>query len=102
MLFTFKSVATANLIMHEKSGKEILFLLGKNPEDQCGIITVGQLPESIKRLQLAVFADKAKQRDKNTGSSPHDEVVSLSLRAEPFIDMLEQAATGNEPVTWGT
>lgn len=51
MLITFKSANNADLIMLEASGKEILALLGKNPEDTRGIITVEQLPEAISILQ---------------------------------------------------
>jgi len=105
MLFTFKSASIGNLIMHEKSGKEILALLGKNPEDQRGIITVEQLPAAIATLQAAVGADKAEQPDTEAQASETEAAdnlaVSLSQRAVPFIEMLERALKDNEPVVWG-
>lgn len=105
MLFTFKSATNADLIMHEKSGKEILALLGKSPEDARGIFTVEQLTAAIATLQTAMAADKAKPSE--TASSPSknemddEPPVSLAQRAAPFVDMLERAVKAGQPVTWG-
>ena len=95
MLFTFKSATNADLIMHEKSGKEILALLGKSPEDVRGIITLEQLPGAITTLQKAIVADKARPQEtaasQNAGEADDEPPVSLSQRAAPFIEMLERA-----------
>jgi hypothetical protein len=105
MLFTFKSATNADLIMHEKSAKEILALLGKSPDEARGIITVEQLPGAIAALQKTVVADKA--RPQETAASPSkneaddEPPVSLSQRAAPFVDLLERAAKAGEPVIWG-
>jgi len=105
MLFTFKSATNADLIMHEKSGKEILSLLGKNPEETRGIITFEQLTVAIATLQTAMALDKARQQE--TSSSPSknetddEPQVTLAQRAAPFIEMLERAAKAGEPVVWG-
>lgn len=105
MLFTFKSATSADLIMHETSGKEILALLGKEPEAPLGIITVEQLPEAIAALQTAMAVDKARKPEENAKqgkSEPDDEdPVSLSQRAAPFVELLERAANAGEPVVWG-
>lgn len=103
MLFTFKSATTANLIMHDSSGREILALLGKNSDDPAGIITVDQMPEALRKLREAISLDKAGSPKPNTGEQETDdeEQVSFSQRAVPFIDMLEAAAKSGEPVTWG-
>ncbi|PKO49371.1 MAG: DUF1840 domain-containing protein [Betaproteobacteria bacterium HGW-Betaproteobacteria-4] len=105
MLFTFKSATNADLIMHEKSAKEILALFGKSPDEARGIITVEQLPEAIATLKKAIVADKA--RPQETAASPSknetddEPPVSLAQRATPFVDMLERAAKAGEPVVWG-
>jgi hypothetical protein len=105
MLFTFTSANNADLIMHEKSGKEILSLLGKSPEDARGIITIEQLPEAIATLQKAVVADKARPQEPaanpNKIETDDEPPVSLAQRAAPFVDMLERAAKAGEPVVWG-
>ena len=51
MLFTFKSPSGADLLMFDKNAREILSLLGKNPDDSRGIILVEQLPAAIATLQ---------------------------------------------------
>jgi len=105
MLYTFKSATNADLIMHEKSGKEILALLGKNTEDPRGIITVEQLPGAIATLQNAVVTDKARQLETAPSQSKNDtddeQPVSLAQRATPFIELLEGAVKAGEPVIWG-
>lgn len=105
MLFTFKSAATANLIMHERNGKEILALLGKNPEDGQGIITVQQLPAALATLQCAVATARGnppeQNADGNEAEGDEEQPVGLAQRAAPFIDMLERAIEAGEPVVWG-
>jgi len=59
MLVTFKSAASGDLVMFEKNGKEILALLGKDPEAVRGVVTVEQLPAAIVALRTAIAADKA-------------------------------------------
>lgn len=105
MLFTFKSAASADLIMHEMSGKKILAVLGKHPDDTRGIITVEQLPGAISTLQTAIAVDKAKVPEtipSQRNNEGDDELaVSLAQRALPFIEMLESAVKAGEPIVWG-
>lgn len=107
MLVIFKSATSADLIMLEKSGKEILAALGKHPDDAQGIVTVEQLPDTIARLKAAVAIDESRQSDP-VSEAPESETVvdpeskvSLSQRAVPLIEMLERALQDKEPVTWG-
>jgi hypothetical protein len=105
MLFTFQSATNGGLMMFEKNGKDILALLGKDPEDARGIITVEQLPAAISALQTALRADKARRPEKNSNASEtefaDDQSVSQYRRAVPFIEMLERALKDREPVVWG-
>lgn len=105
MLFTFKSATQADLIMHEKNGKEILALLGKSPDDARGIITVEQLTAAIATLEKAIAADKARPQEPAAGASKNEAddepTVRLTQRATPFIEMLERAVNAGEPVVWG-
>ena len=105
MLVTFKSAASGNLVMFERNGKEILPLLGKNPEEARGIVTVEQLPAAIAALRTAIAADKARQAgqpaDGKDAESGGDRKVSLSQRALPLLDLFERSLQESEPVTWG-
>lgn len=105
MLVTFKSAASGNLVMFERNGKEILPLLGKNPEEASGIVTVEQLPGAIAALRTAIAADKAMQAgqpaDENDPETGVDHKITLSQRAPPLLDLLERSLQEREPVTWG-
>ena len=105
MSFTFKSTASGDLIMLETNGREILALLGKDPEAARGIVTAEQLPGVIAALRTAIAADKARQAgqpaDENDAETGVDRKVSLWQRALPLLDLFERSLQENEPVTWG-
>ena len=105
MLVTFKSAASGNLVMFERNGKEILPLLGKNPEAARGIVTVEQLPAAIAALRTSIAADKARQAgqpaNENDAETGVDRKINLSQRALPLLEMLERSLQDREPVTWG-
>ena len=103
MLFTFKSNSGPNLVMFEKGAQEILSLLGKNPAEAQGIITVEQLPGAIATLRTALSSAIASQktREEKADEPDAEHKVSLSQRALPFIEMLERAKKDQEVITWG-
>lgn len=105
MLVTFKSAASGNLDMFEKNARELLALLGKDPDAARGIVTVEQLPGAIAALQTAIAGDKARQAgqpaDENDAETGVDRKINLSQRALPLLDLLERSLQEREPVTWG-
>ena len=105
MLVTFRSAASGDLVMFEKNGRELLALLGKEPEAVRGIVTVEQLPGAIATLREAIAADKARQAgqpaDENDAETGVDRKINLSQRALPMLEMLERSLQEREPVTWG-
>ncbi len=58
MLYKFKSRATADVIMLESNGRQVLEIVGKTP-GASGIITVQQIPAAIEALEAAVADDDA-------------------------------------------
>lgn len=110
MLVTFKSAASADVIMFGDVAKRLIGVLGKDPGDTQGIVTVEQLPDAIARLRAAIDEDKARQaersaedeeRDAEHGRSGMAAPVGLAQRAWPLLDMLEVAAKEGVPVVWG-
>jgi hypothetical protein len=109
MLFKFKSRATADLIMLEPSGRRVLEIIGKNPDDAHGIVTQAQIPAAIDALEAAVraddearaapAADNAADAD-DEGQGAQRDTVSLRQRAAPFIDMLRRSAAEDCDVVW--
>jgi hypothetical protein len=118
MLYKFKSKATADLIMLEPNGKQILRIIGKVPTPK-GILEVAEMPRAIEALRQAVqqeedtraqldaqnvngSVDTKETKDtKGAVTSGQERPVSLRQRAAPFIDMLQRAHKANKDVVWG-
>ena len=112
MLYTFKSAASADVLMLDEPAKRLISLIGKDAADPKGIVTVVQLPEAILRLRTAIEEDRARQAenapteadetaDKEAGRTGMAAPVGLAQRAWPLLDMLETAHKEEVPVTWG-
>jgi hypothetical protein len=102
MLIVFKSRASGDVIMFEKNGKEMLSVLGKNPNDSKGIITVEQLPDAMSAVKAAIEADKAMRRKPDDSEEEAGgDAIRLFQRALPFLELLERSLRAQEPVTWG-
>jgi len=106
MLFKFKSRATADLIMLEPNGRQLLEIIGKSPGAH-GIVTVAQIPAAIAALEAAVAADEAAGNappDDDEGAdgadAPQRDPVRLRQRAAPFIDMLRRSAAEEHDLVW--
>ena len=106
MLFTFRSDASGDLLLLGDAAKKLLAIIGKDPEDTKGIVTVPQLPNAIALLRAAIEEDRArqaerdKQREEDAEESEADREagrtgmaapVSLAQRAWPLLEMLEAA-----------
>jgi hypothetical protein len=114
MLYTFKSSASADVLMLGDSAKKLVAIMGKDPADTQGIVTAGQLPDAIARLRAAIEEDRARQAELERQRSEQDEAadreagrtgmaapVGLAQRAWPLLDMLETAHKEQVPVIWG-
>lgn len=111
MLITFKSSAAADVIMFGDAAKQLIHILGKDPDDSQGIITAEQLPDAIARLRTAIDEDKLRQsmRDNEKEEAAAAEEgkvgmaapVNLAQRAWPLLDLLELSSKSGVPVVWG-
>ena len=108
MLYKFKSRATADLIMLEANGRQVLEVIGKSPDDEHGIITVDQIPAAIAALEAAAQEDAAKRSAKpedeaegqDDAAATNQDSVGLSQRIAPFVDMLRRSAAEGKEVVW--
>ena len=105
MLVIFKSPASGDVIMFEKNGKEMLGVLGKDPADGKGIVTVEQLPGAIATLRQAIADDKARHAGQDDVQEAEPKSggpgVSFFQRAVPLLDLMERSLKDKVPVTWG-
>ena len=104
MLYKFKSRATADLIMLEPQGRQIVTIMGKTPGAN-GIVTVAQIPGASAALEAAVAAEEAQPPESETGEEVTDqepvEAVRLRQRVTPLIEMLRRSAAEQVDVVWG-
>jgi len=115
MLYKFKSKATADLIMLEPNGKQILRIIGKDPAYK-GILEVAEMQQAIDALRQAVQQEEDAQAQanaqnaddtedkkdtKSATASGQERSVSLRQRATPFIEMLQRAHKAGKDVVWG-
>lgn len=114
MLVTFKSHASADVIMFGDAAKTLIKIVGKDPLGAQGIITAQQLPDAIARLKAAIEEDRARQAElerqrsqddeeaaKEAGQSGMAAPVGLAQRAWPLLAMLEESLREETPVVWG-
>lgn len=122
MLYKFKSKATGDLIMLEPQGRQILKIIGKDPDPK-GIIEPHDMLAAIEALRQAVVLEEEQRQaaaqaardaqaaqtsqavvsDDNahaagSNSSGH---ISLKQRVVPFIDMLQRAHAEGKDIVWG-
>lgn len=109
MLYKFKSKVTADLIMLEPNGRQILTLIGKSDAAALlkGILLPQDMPAAIAALEQAITKDEAALQQRiikaqaDGETLPRSEGVSLRQRAVPFIDMLKRCQTADKEVVWG-
>lgn len=112
MLYRFKSRATADVIMLEPNGRQLIQIMGKTP-GQGGIVTAEQIPGAITAIETAIASEeraRAQAQEQVQGRTGEGgeadeaadgaQVVSLRQRAAPLLDMLRRSAAEAREVTW--
>ncbi|MDR0934137.1 MAG: DUF1840 domain-containing protein [Burkholderiaceae bacterium] len=126
MLITFKSKASGDLLMFEENARQILDLFGK--ETHQGIITASETSEAIRVLEAEIArrkieearekeeqeAEERRQQEeeekgKNDDKDPFEQKpspkreppVPFSVRAYPFLQLLQAARKKDRAIVWG-
>jgi len=104
MLYKFKSRATADVIMLEPNGRQLVQIMGKEHGGR-GIVTVAQIPDAIASIEAAIAAEehalaKAELDNEGDGVVDRPEPVLLRQRAATLLDMLRRSAAEERDVTW--
>ena len=122
MLYKFKSKATGDLIMLEPQGRQILKIIGKDPDPK-GIIEPHDMLAAIDALRQAVVLEEEQRQaavqaardaqaaqtsqavvsDDNARAAGSNSTghISLKQRVVPFIDMLQRAHAEGKDIVWG-
>jgi cyclopropane-fatty-acyl-phospholipid synthase len=105
MIYKFKSLADAEVIMLEPNGDQMLTIIGREPSAQ-GIVTVTQIPAAIGALEAAIITSEAADSRAVDHSLSMElaaggDSVRLRARAGPFIELLRNSAKAGKDVVWG-
>ena len=105
MPITFRSEAQASVEMIESNARELLTLLGCNPDDKRGALAPEQLAPALTTLK-ALIAERTEIRRRHALAEIDEKAgerfeVDISLRAIPLATLLEKAIRTGKPVTWG-
>jgi len=103
-MIRFSSKAGADVWMLDEHGRRMLELLGKDPGAKQGVVTAEDLPAASQRLRAAVSAEPAQAHaveDDDDEASNSEQAVSLSQRAYPLLELMEQAQAKGKDVLWG-
>jgi len=109
MLYKFKSKVTADLIMLEPNGRQILTLIGKDDPGvpAKGILLPAEMPAAIAAIERAIEQEEAAVRKRLQEAQAAGEslsradLVTLRQRALPFITMLQRCHQADKEVVWG-
>lgn len=104
MIYQFRSKAGADVIMLADLTQRIFDILGR-PLEPRGILTVEQLPALITSLENAILKDLEDRSKHNAANQENQEKPKLAdrlgQRAYPFLELMKQAKSKDEPVMWG-
>lgn len=106
MLITFSASTDSSITMFGSVARQILAIIGKDPQDASGIITAEQIPAAIDALRAAIrneaehVAEPTHAPLKTRDDEAPEEVISLARRCAPLLQMLGHAQHEAVPVTW--
>jgi len=103
MLYRFKSQATADLVMLNDTGEQVLTAMGKALEPK-GVITVAQIPAALDALARAVAESEAvaaPEEDADADDARQADTVRLRQRTTPLVAMLKESLAAGKDVVWG-
>jgi hypothetical protein len=104
MIYQFRSKAGPDVIMLADLTQRIFEILGR-PLEPRGILTVEQLPTLIIALETAILKDLEERAKSSASDQDNTEKPKLAdrlgQRAYPFLELMKQAKSKDEPVMWG-
>jgi cyclopropane-fatty-acyl-phospholipid synthase len=101
MIYKFKSQASAEVIMQQFNGDQMLALVGREPAHQ-GVITVAQIPAAVAAIEEALEGSRPfPERSSEIRVNVTNDSSRLRHLAIPFIELLRSSAAAGKDVVWG-
>ena len=101
MLITFKSDAYADITLFGDVALQLLKMMGHSGTVP-GAILAEDVPAALDRLKRGIDVEKSlpASPENSQDKDPDDQVVSLTYRALPLIELFTAAAKKNCNVMW--
>ena len=101
MLITFKSDAYADITLFGDVAQQLLKIMGHSGTVP-GAILAEDVPAALERLKRGIDVEKSVSAPPGNpqDKDPDDQVVSLTYRALPLIELFTAAAKKNCNVMW--
>ena len=101
MLITFKSDAYADITLFGDVAQQLLKIMGHSGTVP-GAILAEDVPAALERLKRGIDVEKSVPASPGNSQDkdPDDQVVSLTYRALPLIELFTAAAKKNCNVMW--
>ena len=93
-MIVFKTKKHANVVMFEQVALNLIGLM-QHSKTVPGALTEEEIEQAINNLRKAMSSPSAQ-----TGDNWDDDSVSLSHRAQPLLDLLENAHQNKQHVIW--
>jgi hypothetical protein len=100
MAITFKTKACGDVTMLDANARQVLGIIGKEFGVR-GVITAAEAPQAVALLRAAIAADAGAAPDEDAEPAAARAYVPLRTRAQPFIEMLNQADARDSDILWG-
>lgn len=108
-LVVFRSKAAGEIFMFAETARRIFQIIGRDDAPR-GVITAGEVPGALARLQAAVDEEKAalkaageqaEHAERRGEDGEPARAITLGQRAFPLLEMLRAAHKKHVDVTWG-
>jgi len=99
MLVTFTTDAYADITMFGDVAIALLKMMGQSGTVP-GALLAEDVPAALRRLAVAIEAQKAQEPDEKHDQEDDEPTVSITTRAMPLIDLLTAAAKAGSNVMW--
>jgi len=99
MLVTFTTDAYADITMFGDVAIALLKMMGQSGTVP-GALLAEDVPAALRRLTVAIEAQKAQEPDEMRDQEDDEPTVSITTRAMPLIDLLTAAVKAGANVMW--
>ena len=99
MTVTFKSAATGNITMLGDVAKKVLKMMGQSGNVP-GAMRSADIPRAIDKLQTSLTKMDPAEADTLNDDDESDATISMTVRAQPLIKLLQSAKAAGADVIW--